>query len=288
MAEHSATNALEYERVRCSGPRGEMVRFVYDVPELVYEGEPPRIFKRRSAASGGGGGGGAFETDPSTHQKALDLDVPAKNVRGHLPTILLTPHSDDTYPGLELPLTLAMTRAIGDFYMHTFGVTWKPEVKTWDLASLLASGLPSQSGTGSAGAIDAAGTAPLEHLTLILASDGVWDLYEDRDVFKAIVCPPDAKGQTTERAREFFKSSVELGADIFGSAADNMTGIVVYLNPEGTRGRTGGRPDVYVTAAGGALTGRPSVAAPAKAAPPPPPVPPPPVPVVEDEEDCEC
>ena len=33
-----------------------------------------------------------------------------------------------------------MTRAIGDFYLQTVGLTWRPEVRTWDLPSLLATG----------------------------------------------------------------------------------------------------------------------------------------------------
>ena len=108
--------------------------------------------------------------------------------------------------------TLAMTRSIGDFYMHTYGVTWKPEVRSIDLAAL---------------------DDKLEHLTLILASDGVWDLWETREVFRAIVAPPRAGTQSLRTARAFFDASLAKGAEIFGASADNMTGIVVYLNPKG-------------------------------------------------------
>ena len=58
--------------------------------------------------------------------------VPAKNARGELPAILLTPDEDPTYGEME-PQSLAMTRSIGDFYMQTFGVTWRPEVISIDL-----------------------------------------------------------------------------------------------------------------------------------------------------------
>ena len=44
----------------------------------------------------------------------------AKNARGDLPAILLTPDEDPTYGEIE-PQSLAMTRSIGDFYMQTFG-----------------------------------------------------------------------------------------------------------------------------------------------------------------------
>lgn len=220
MPEHSATNAAEYARVRSSGLRGELVRFVYDVPELVYDGEAPPIFRRRLGAGPTGG----WELDPASQQQTLNLDTPPKNVRGDLPTILLSPSSDTAYPGLELPLTLAMTRAIGDFYMHTFGVTWQPEVKIWDLSSLLRNGLPLADG--------AQGTAfALEHITLVLASDGLWDLYANEDVFEAIIRHAGNVEQATAVAKAFFAASVQRGAEIFGSTADNMTGIVVYLHP---------------------------------------------------------
>ena len=44
-------------------------------------------------------------------------------------------------------------------------MTWKPEVLSVDLSEV---------------------GAKLEHLTLILASDGVWDLWEYEDVFQSI------------------------------------------------------------------------------------------------------
>ena len=70
--------------------------------------------------------------------------------------------------------------------------------------------------------------ADLANLTLILCSDGVWDLWEYEDVFQSIVSPPDAAGkQTTRAAEEFFKRSVARGTEMFESTADNMTGVVV-------------------------------------------------------------
>ena len=46
MEEHAATNAKEYERVLNTGPRGKLMRFVYDVPDLIDEGKPPPLFKK--------------------------------------------------------------------------------------------------------------------------------------------------------------------------------------------------------------------------------------------------
>lgn len=139
--------------------------------------------------------------------------VPAKNARGDLPAILLTPDEDPTYGDME-PQSLAMTRSLGDFYMHTFGVTWRPEVISIDLEEV---------------------GDKLEHLTLILASDGVWDLWEYEDVFQSIIHPPVDATQGTDVAMSFFTRCVSRGAEMFEDTADNMTGMVVYLNPKGTK-----------------------------------------------------
>lgn len=56
------------------------------------------------------------------------------------------------------------------------------------------------------------------------------------DVFHSIACPPDKSNiQSTDVASTFFTRSVARGAEMFDDTADNMTGIVVYLNPAGVR-----------------------------------------------------
>ena len=77
-------------------------------------------------------------------------NCPAKNTKGDLPTILLTPEEG----GFD-PQSLAMTRSIGDLYMQSFGVSWEPEVIAVDLQEEC---------------------TELSHLTLIMASDGLWDV----------------------------------------------------------------------------------------------------------------
>ena len=240
IEEHAPTNLKEYERLTSSGSRGALARFVYDVPDLIETpDELPAIFRRNLGA-----GRARHELDEGAIERTAELGIAPKNMRGDLPAILLTPKHDDAYPGLELPLTLAMTRSLGDFYMHTCGVTWKPEVVVLDLSRLLTRGLPAAASHGSGAA--GGGDEPLEHLTLILASDGIWDLYETHEVFTAIASPPEpatAGGKPSQHlrtARDFFARSVDVGAEIFGSSADNMTGIVVYLNPEGTAVVPGG------------------------------------------------
>lgn len=210
MEEHAATNVKEYERVHeQSGSRGRKLRFVYDVQDLIETGKmkpgDDEIFKKSA---------GQWELSTKNKRLAEVNGVPKKNERGDLPAILLTP-DEDTAPFETMePQSLAMTRSLGDFYMHTFGVIWKPEVISIDLAEQC---------------------AELEHLTLILCSDGIWDLWEYEDVFQAISSPPKAGLQSTELAKKFFEGSITRGGEMFEDTADNMTGLVVYLNPKGIK-----------------------------------------------------
>jgi serine/threonine protein phosphatase PrpC len=204
MEEHAATNVKEYERMLGSGSRGREVQFIYDVPDLIDDGKAPQIFKKV---------GGGHDLDVRSRRLAEVHGACAKNARGDLPAILLTPETDAVYGDME-PQSLAMTRSIGDFYMQTFGVSWKPEVISVDLADV---------------------GVTLDHLTLVLASDGIWDLWEYEEVFQGIACPPRNGVQGVDDAQAFLESCVTRGTEMFDETADNMTGMVVYLNPVGTK-----------------------------------------------------
>ena len=96
--------------------------------------------------------------------------------------------------------------------------------------------------------------AELENLTLILCSDGIWDLWEYEDVFQGIASPPTADGQSIDAAKAFFDKSVDRGAEMFEDTADNMTGIVVYLNPKGVP-QSAARPLTETPAKSGSRAG---------------------------------
>lgn len=250
MAEHSATNGAEYERMLASGARGPLVRFVYETPSIDFDEVEhlPSIWRLAEAPASQSTSVGLsvglstvqlrpvgqprsahtpkpkrkYVLDDKTRDLALADGTMPKNSRGELPAILLTPKLDATFPKMELPQSLAMTRSIGDLYMQTYGVTWRPEVSSIDLASRAES---------------------LDGLTLILASDGIWDLWTNREVFPLILRPPE--GAATSPAavvQSFYELSLERGTEFFGSSADNMTGIVVYLSPAATSARTARRP----------------------------------------------
>jgi len=120
IREHSATHEGEYERIRAT-LNGERLQFVYDVADLIDQGKAPPIFARDSA-------NGGYILDQGSLRIAEAHGTPAKNARGDLPAILLTPPAEDAEPQ-----SLAMTRSLGDFYLQKFGVTCVPEVISVDL-----------------------------------------------------------------------------------------------------------------------------------------------------------
>ena len=162
---------------------------MYDVPELIDEGKAPQVFKHTPSGP---------ELDIKSKRLAEGHGTPAKNKKGDLPTILLTPEEG----GFD-PQSLAMTRSIGDLYMQSFGVSWEPEAIAVDLQEEC---------------------TELSHLTLIMASDGLWDLFETEEVFDGIVAPPpQGEPQSTETAAAFFERSLDAGDEIFGEHTDNIT-----------------------------------------------------------------
>ena len=66
--------------------------------------------------------------------------------------------------------------------------------------------------------------SPSRRIRFILASDGVWDLWEYEDVFQGIVNPPSGGKQSTHVAKAFFNKSVERGAEIFDDTAVRLLG----------------------------------------------------------------
>lgn len=85
-----------------------------------------------------------------------------------------------------------MTRSIGDFYMHNFGISWKPEVISIDLAEVRPCSAPlpppeTPAWRWLACSLDtgrAQVTSELSNLTLVICSDGVWDLWDHEEVLQ--------------------------------------------------------------------------------------------------------
>ena len=71
-----------------------------------------------------------------------------------------------------------------------------------------------------------AAASPLEHLTLILCSDGVWELWEYEQVFEAIVSPPERSVQSTDKAKAFFEQCIVQGTEMVRGHGRQLTGVV--------------------------------------------------------------
>jgi len=180
--EHSATHAAEFERICAFATKqncaGSKLRFVYDCPD----GEMIDIFKQED---------GHAVVDEEASRRADEHDCMVKTSRGDLVTCVVIPEESVVLPSprgecekkeaattpelsaAEVVLVdeqlIAMTRSLGDFYAHHHGVSSEPEVLELPLSSLTD------------------GEMAMPHL--LLASDGITDLWEYDDIADAVVPP---------------------------------------------------------------------------------------------------
>ena len=243
----------------------------------IAQGKPPTIFKRDLS-----GGPGSYILDVRSkrvaeasratstpaiphppraisraisHDLAQVHDTPAKNVRGDLPTVILTPDDDER----EMH-SLAMTRSIGDYYMQTFGVTWRPEVISVDLHEVRTISRDLAAGLGGCAPVAGArahswprdrcarscttlrsfspptaygtyGSERRDRAEIVLRSgrDHTEITLRYDEAFDSIMRPPGAADDHDAAARAFFRDSLARGVETFEDTADNMTAIVVYL-----------------------------------------------------------
>ena len=175
--EHSPTNVLEYERMRYL-PSGPRLKFVYDCPDF----EEFDIFCDDAD--------GHAMLDPKALALADEHSVMIKNSRDDRFTLLMIPEETVAVPAaapgggpgggacgggpsgastVVEEQAITMTRSIGDFYAHAHGVVWEPEVRTLQLGGLA--------------------EKRWRQSLLLLASDGVWDLWGYDEVAQELVSP---------------------------------------------------------------------------------------------------
>ena len=112
-----------------------------------------------------------------------------------------------------------MTRSLGDFYAHYHGVTHEPETRVLTFASLRDRGVPRP--------------------RLLLASDGVWDLWTFDEVAsklwdhesQAESQPGGGDGglRLQQFATRLCDETRAKGEDYFGEGADNLTAVLLDL-----------------------------------------------------------
>ena len=177
MEEHGPTHLAEYARLR-EVAAAEDMQWVYDCPG----GEQVPIFRD------GADGKGEPELDPDAVRRADALECAVKNARGDLFSVVVVPersvalppppravrrgttheHTEAAVCSLD-EQNITMTRSIGDFYAHRHGVSCAPEIREIDLGTIARRGW----------------TRP----HLLLASDGVWDLWGFDELADRLVMP---------------------------------------------------------------------------------------------------
>ncbi len=105
--------------------------------------------------------------------------------------------------------SIAMTRSLGDFYAHSVGVSCIPDVRELELDAVIA-----EHGWTSC--------------ALLLASDGVWDLWKYDEVADLVL--PRTPRMPLSVAGALCELTRAKGDDYFGEAADNLTGILIDLS----------------------------------------------------------
>jgi len=207
VEEHSPTNLPEYVRMRALSS-GARLKFVYDCPDF----EEFDIFSRDDR--------GRAQLDADALRQADEHNVMLKNPRDDRFTLVIIPsetikvaaqgEEGETSTMVE-EQAITMTRSLGDFYAHHHGVTWEPETRVMPIARIAERNWRQPS--------------------LMLASDGVWDLWNYDEVVDELVSPENADPvRMAKRAADFCENTRSKGCQYFDEAADNLTGVLVHLD----------------------------------------------------------
>lgn len=199
--DHSPESVEEYRRIRkfrpsVEDPNHAELLFVYD--EINREKALcNRIFKI---------------TEDGTPTIMSDVPYYNKNVKAERATYVTAPFD------ARFRESIASTRAIGDFYLNSYGVSAKPQILSFDLTQLL-----EQTDTAC----------------LVVASDGVWDAWINDHVNKFVMDPSCLKAVTDDPvfgaqkvAKSFMRRTCHYNQKYFRGNADNASAIVAYFTKE--------------------------------------------------------
>lgn len=200
-ADHSPESDAEFFRMRDTRPsmtdksRPELL-FVYDTLTSS-KMSCPQIFHVDPAS------GRARRTNRGSYYK---------NVRNEWATLVATPSF------AQFQDALAFTRSLGDLHLQSYGVSHLPEVRWIDLAPAGPDGVPAPATDGP--------------ICIAACSDGIWDNWKFHDVASFVLhrermAHPDAQARTVA----LMSNNLERAHINFGSSADNMTAVCIYLTP---------------------------------------------------------
>ena len=201
LEEHSPTHLQEHVRMRAL-PSGPQLKWVYDCPDF----EEFNIFSDT-------GPGGAARLDEDNLKTADEHGVMIKNSREDRFTLLVIPEEELDLPALAATpapqgaaqktlveeQAITMSRSLGDFYAHRHGVICEPEVRALPIASITQRGW--------------------KDTLMLLASDGVWDLWGFDEVSTELV--PATNGNTVamkQRADKFSRRRAPRGTSTLARA----------------------------------------------------------------------
>lgn len=194
-AEHAPTNVDEYIRMAqlaASRPQGwspAICAYDTDVGSLL------EIFAISEQ--------GEVDLDHNALAKLDKLNVGFKTARGDRPTAMFVLETE-----LFGQQKLAVTRSLGDFYMQYHGATWVPSVSCIDLYDV---------------------AAQLSHITLVLGSDGLWDLWGHKEVVEQLLQSglPSSHASVEEALKQIVETTRDQSERLFGEDADNISAILV-------------------------------------------------------------
>lgn len=204
-ADHSPESHTEFKRMHgfrphLSVPHNPELLFVYDTLQA----------SKMSCPS-------IFEVNPSTGTTTkTERGAYYKNVRCEWATLVATP------PHAPFQDALAFTRSLGDLHLQTYGVSHVPETWWMDLTRV--------SEDGKEGPL-----VPYP-LSMVVCSDGIWDNWKFEEVAAFALTPARVSaaglaGSSEAATVELMAANLKRGQQNFGSSADNMTAIIMYLFP---------------------------------------------------------
>ena len=188
--DHGPESPEEYKRVQ-QLPMEEFPQkllFVYDKVDVLRKYECPQVFLESG------------EKDPKFVKSPWALGLHPTNVRYEPAVYAVTPRSisKDT-------TCIAMTRALGDFYAHQFGLTYKP--------SIVIKRIP-----------------PKMSFSLAIGSDGVWDCWKYEDFLAQFNKKIFSEGQAFEVAVEqIMTETLQRAVSSFGPKNVDDTTLICIL-----------------------------------------------------------
>jgi serine/threonine protein phosphatase PrpC len=132
-------------------------------------------------------------------------ETSCNTVRGDFPSIISCPNRD---------YDLALTRALGDFYMCQYGLTWRPIYRSINIQKLLSGD---------------------SYTCVMIASDGVWDNWKYEDVHDFIMhesCINSmilSKSSSENVAKAFIERNDVYAKSNFGRDRDNSTVVLTFI-----------------------------------------------------------